>query len=63
MQQQNELARTMERPMPLYEYMVLASSLEAPRTVMRFPLFSSYSRHCSRGTPGLSLDGHHCTTS
>lgn len=33
--------------MPLYEYMVLASSLEAPRTVMRLPLFSSYSRHCS----------------
>ncbi len=25
---------------------MLASSLDAPRTVMRFPLFSSYSRHC-----------------
>lgn len=39
----------MDRPMPRYENMVLASSLDAPRTVMRLPLFSSYSRHCSRG--------------
>lgn len=40
--------RTMERPMPLYEYMVLASSLEAALTVMRFPLFNSKRRHCSK---------------
>ena len=38
--------RTMERPMPLYENMVLASSFEAALTVMRLPLFSSYKRHC-----------------
>ena len=36
----------MESPMPLYEYMVLAKSLEAARTVMRFPLFNSNKRHC-----------------
>ena len=40
-------SHTMERPIPLYEYMVLASSLEAARTVMRFPFSSSYSRHCT----------------
>ena len=39
--------RTMESPIPLYENMVFASNLLAPRTVMRFPLFNSYRRHCA----------------
>ena len=34
--------------MPLYEYMVLASSFDAARTVIRCPLLSSYSRHCTK---------------
>jgi hypothetical protein len=44
---------TMDRPMPRYENMVLASSFEAPRTVMRLLLFSSYSRHCARDQAGM----------
>ena len=38
---------TTDSPRPLYEYMLLANSLEAAVTVMRFPLLSSYRRHCS----------------
>jgi len=45
---QGKLRRTIERPMPLYEYMVLASSFDAARTVIRCPLLSSYSRHCNK---------------
>ena len=47
-QQAQQAQRTMDSPMPRYENMVLASSLDAPRTVMRLPLLSSYSRHCKR---------------
>jgi hypothetical protein len=36
----------MDKPMPLYENITFASSLEAAPTVILFPLFSSYNRHC-----------------
>lgn len=40
---------TMDRPIPLYENIVLDSSFEAARTVILLPLFSSYRRHCGYG--------------
>lgn len=33
---------------------MLASSLEAALTVMRLPLFSSYSRHCRQAEQGVA---------
>lgn len=47
---------TTDSPRPLYEYMLLANSLEAAVTVMRLPLLSSYRRHCS--TADYVSQGH-----
>lgn len=45
----------MESPMPRYENMVLARSLLAARTVILFPLPSSYRRHCTPESQPLQL--------
>ena len=38
----------MDKPLPLYWYTVLASSLDAARTVILFLFASSCNRHCSK---------------